>query len=68
MDAQQMPEPMEKPVPTEAAQAVLHTGTLINSNVPLDHNKFLDYDACSCGGEGRIWLPDNTAQPSGGAR
>lgn len=47
-------------------QTTLRTGQLQNANILFDHNVHRDFNACGgCGPEGRIWLPENTSQPSG---
>jgi len=46
-------------------QTTLRTGELQNANILFDHNVHRDYDKCSSCGEGRIWLPESTSQPSG---
>jgi hypothetical protein len=47
------------------AQAVIHTGQLSNANILLDHNTHVGFVKCSSCGEGRIFLPEKTSQPSG---
>jgi hypothetical protein len=47
------------------AQATIHTGQLANANILLDHNTHIGFVACSGCGEGRIFLPEKTSQPSG---
>ena len=46
-------------------QVTFRTGELANSNVLFDRNVHRDWDKCSNCAEGRIWLPENTGQPSG---
>src|SRR5262249_4967277 len=46
-------------------QVTLRTGELQNANILLDRDVFRDWNKCSSCGEGRIWLPENTSQPSG---
>jgi hypothetical protein len=47
------------------SQATLRTGELVNANVLFEHNTHIGYVAGSGGGEGRIFLPEKTSQPSG---
>jgi hypothetical protein len=46
-------------------QTTFRTGELQNANILFDHNVHRDWNKCSSCGEGRIWLPENTSQPSG---
>jgi hypothetical protein len=46
-------------------QTTLHTSQLQHANILLDHNVHHDWNKCSSCGEGRLWLPGDTNQPSG---
>jgi hypothetical protein len=46
-------------------QVTFRTGELANANILFDHNVHHDWDKCGNCGEGRVWLPDKTDQPSG---
>lgn len=50
---------------TITGQITFRTGDLANANILLDHDVIRDFNATGSGGEGRIWLPENTNQPSG---
>jgi hypothetical protein len=49
----------------DQSQATLRTGELVNANILFDNNTHIGYVAGSGGGEGRIFLPEKTSQPSG---
>ena len=46
-------------------QTVLRTGELQNANILFDHNVHPSWDKCNGCGEGRVFLPQKTSQPSG---
>lgn len=46
-------------------QTTFRTGELQNANILFDRNVHRDWNTCSNCPEGRIWLPENTNQPSG---
>jgi hypothetical protein len=46
-------------------QTTLRTGELRNAGILFDHNVHRDWDKTSGTGEGRIWLPESTDEPSG---
>ena len=46
-------------------QTTFRTGELQNANILFDHNKHHDWDACSGCAYARVWLPNQTSQPSG---
>lgn len=46
-------------------QTTLRTGDLANADILFDHNLHRDFDKCDSCGEGRIFLPGDTSQPSG---
>jgi hypothetical protein len=46
-------------------QTTLHTSQLRNANILFDTNVHRDFDTCSSCGEGRVWLPGQTPDPSG---
>jgi hypothetical protein len=46
-------------------QTVLRTGELANSNILFDGNVHDAWNKCSGCGEGRVFLPQKTSQPSG---
>jgi hypothetical protein len=46
-------------------QVTLRTGELANANILLDGNRHANWDKCNNCGEGRVWLPGRTDQPSG---
>ena len=48
-----------------SGQAQLRTGSLQNANILLDGNVHGAWDKCDGCGEGRVWLPQRTSQPSG---
>jgi Concanavalin A-like lectin/glucanases superfamily/Right handed beta helix region len=47
------------------AQANIRTGDLSNANILFDHNTHVGFVKCSSCGEGRVFLPGKTGQPSG---
>jgi len=50
---------------TITGQTVFKTGELQNSNIVFDHNVHAAWDKCGNCGEGRVFLPSKTTQPSG---
>lgn len=46
-------------------QVTLLTGELQNANIVLDRNVHRDWTKCEGCAEGRVWLPENTDQPTG---
>ncbi len=46
-------------------QTTFRTGELQNANILFENNVHRDWNACSSCGEGRIFLPERTDQPSG---
>jgi hypothetical protein len=48
-----------------SGQTQLRTGSLANANILFDKDIFGPWDKCSSCGEGRVWLPERTSQPSG---
>ncbi len=50
---------------TVKGQTTLRTGYLQNANILFDHNVHPAWDKCDGCGEGRVWLPQKTSQPSG---
>lgn len=46
-------------------QTVLRTGTLANADILFDGNHHTAWDKCGSCGEGRVFLPEKTDQPSG---
>lgn len=48
-----------------SGQTVLRTGELANASILFDRNVHGAWDKCPSCGEGRVWLPENTRQPSG---
>jgi hypothetical protein len=48
-----------------SGQTVLRTGYLQNANILFDGNVHGAWDKCNGCGEGRVWLPQKTSQPSG---
>jgi hypothetical protein len=50
---------------TFTGQTTFRTGTLANANILFDRNVHGAWNAGAGGGEGRVWLPERTSQPSG---
>jgi hypothetical protein len=50
---------------TITGQTVFRTGELQNSDILFDRNVHGAWDKCSGCGEGRVFLPERTSQPSG---
>jgi hypothetical protein len=50
---------------TITGQTVFRTGELQNANILFDHNVHPSWDKCDGCGEGRVFLPQKTSQPSG---
>lgn len=50
---------------TIPGQTTLRTGELANANILFDHNVHPAYDKEGGGGEGRVFLPEKRAEPSG---
>jgi Right handed beta helix region len=50
---------------TITGQTVMRTGELQNANILFDRNVHGSWDKCNGCGEGRVWLPQRTSQPSG---
>ena len=49
----------------DRSQATLRTGELANANILFEGNSHIGFVAGGGGGEGRIFLPEKTSQPSG---
>lgn len=50
---------------TITGQTTFRTGTLANANILFDSNVHAAWTPCSNCGEGRVFLPERTSQPSG---
>ena len=50
---------------TITGQTVFRTGYLRNANILFDRNVHPAWDKCDGCGEGRVWLPQKRAEPSG---
>ena len=48
-----------------AGQTIFRTGQLANANILFDHNVHANWSKCSGCSEARVWLPEQTSQPSG---
>jgi Concanavalin A-like lectin/glucanases superfamily/Right handed beta helix region len=49
----------------DQAQAEIRTGDLSNAKILFDHNTHVGFVKCGNCGEGRVFLPGKTSQPSG---